>query len=78
MPGIEEVLERLLGFGIAMSPTQPDTWLLNMDIAIDAFSLEDNEACRMTVFDSLELIAIEHGYKLEIVKQSSGSDTNEV
>ena len=74
---LAEAISRLRDYGLAPHPTREDAWVVNLDIAVAEYGLEDNEACKAAVYQALKEIADEWKMKLYVVKADEQGADNE-
>lgn len=67
----EKLVNDMEKYGVRFHPTKPKTLLLNLDIAVVAAGLMNNEATKATIHQAYKAQADEEGLKLIIVKATT-------
>ena len=66
----EKLIEDMEKYGVRFHPTEEKTLIINLDIAVEAAGLINNEATKATIHQVFKAQADEEGLKLQIVKTS--------
>ena len=71
MVDAEQLVNGLEKYGVRFHPTEPKTLLINLDIAVVAAGLVNNEATKATIYQAFKAQADEEGLKLVIVNATT-------